>query len=80
MIALSSSLRWYVPLIVILIAIAVLWGRTIYLHKRAIPSWQGGAQEQNSELVRNMIEEDMKTLQWYPLIYLALSLFPFILR
>ncbi|XP_039270760.1 cyclic AMP receptor-like protein A [Styela clava] len=70
---------WYVPLFLILIFMIILWGRTLYLHKRSIPSWQGG-QDTNAEMMRSLIEDDMKTLIWYPLVYLVLSFFPLILR
>lgn len=69
---------WYIPLFLTIIAMLVLWSRTIYLHKRNTPL--PGGQDVNSEMMRTLIEEDMKTLRWYPLVYLLLSFFPLILR
>lgn len=70
---------WYVPLFVILILMVFLWARTLYLHRHSAPSWQGG-QDTNTEMMKKIVEDDMKTLIWYPLVYLLLSFFPLILR
>ncbi|KAK7090253.1 cyclic AMP receptor-like protein A isoform X2 [Littorina saxatilis] len=70
---------WYVPLFII---IGLLFFAYIYIFcmlRRRASSWEG-TYDPDTERNHRMLKEDIKPLQFYPFVYLIVSVFPLINR
>ncbi|CAK8673199.1 uncharacterized protein LOC143468932 [Clavelina lepadiformis] len=70
---------WYVPLFVIIIALFGIYIYIIIYLRKQMTSW-GGNYNPDDEFNNAVMEDDIKVLKAYPFVYLALSIFPLILR
>jgi len=66
---------WYVPLWIIILCMFVSYSYTYYVVRRRV-----GAGFHGDLTTRDALVKEVRTLMVYPLIYLALSFFPFVLR
>ncbi|XP_022093839.1 cyclic AMP receptor-like protein A isoform X1 [Acanthaster planci] len=70
---------WYGPLFIIIIAMFILYSYIIFILNKKVKSWQG-TYEPEIERNRQILKAEIRPLQAYPFIYLALSVFPLINR
>ncbi|XP_071798279.1 cyclic AMP receptor-like protein A isoform X1 [Asterias amurensis] len=70
---------WYGPLFIIIIATFIMYSYIIYVLNKKVKSWQG-TYEPEIERNRQILKAEIRPLQAYPFIYLALSVFPLINR
>ena len=70
---------WYVPLFVTIVGLFVIYIRIILHLRKQLSSWQGNYNP-DSERNHALIVDDIGALKAYPFVYLALSIFPLILR
>ena len=72
-------LIWYVPLFIIITLLFVVYIRIIYYLRKQMNTWQGNF-DPDAERNHTLIVDDISALKFYPCVYLALSIFPLILR
>ncbi|XP_038050471.1 cyclic AMP receptor-like protein A isoform X2 [Patiria miniata] len=70
---------WYGPLFIIIIAMFIMYSYIIFILNKKVKSWQG-TYEPEIERNRQILKAEIRPLQAYPFIYLALSVFPLINR
>ena len=70
---------WYVPLYVILIILIILYIFILYKLHRTRRHWVG-RYDPTTERIKEQTRTEVVPLIWYPVIYLALNLFPLINR
>lgn len=70
---------WYVPLYVIIIIMIATYVLVIYKVRRQRHHWTG-KYDPESEKLKEKMQQEVRPLLWYPLIYFVLNIFPLVNR
>ncbi|XP_073422115.1 uncharacterized protein [Dendrobates tinctorius] len=70
---------WYIPLFTLIFLMMLCYLRIIYVAKQRVITWSG-TYDPGRERSKIIMAEEIKTLKWYPCVYLAVSLFPLLNR
>ncbi|XP_075052527.1 uncharacterized protein LOC142139111 isoform X1 [Mixophyes fleayi] len=70
---------WYIPLFSLIFLMMLCYLRIIYVAKQRVITWSG-TYDPGRERSKIIMAEEIKSLKWYPCVYLAVSLFPLLNR
>ncbi|KAL8616228.1 hypothetical protein ACOMHN_058345 [Nucella lapillus] len=70
---------WYVPLFTVIFVLIAVYGYIIFTLYRKAGNWAGTFNPQTRQ-EQNLLKEEMKSLRFYPFVFLLLSVFPLINR
>ena len=67
---------WYIPLYIIILVMIATYVLVIYKVRRQRHHWTG-KYDPESERVKEKMQQEVRPLLWYPLIYFVINIFPF---
>ena len=70
---------WYVPLYVIILIMIAIYILIIYKVRRQRHHWTG-KYDPESERLKEKMQQEVRPLLWYPLIYFVINIFPLVNR